>query len=80
MDKFNKYNTSYKATQAGLLTSRYYLTYKTLKHYHDKYFASDEMTAMEALASSPEFRDIPVRCDENTEMMHLTKEHGFTYF
>lgn len=70
----------YKATQAGLLASRYYLTYKTLKHFNENYFASDTMTALEALAAAPEFRDIPVRCDENTEMMQLTKEHNLQYF
>lgn len=63
------------------MQNTYYLSYLTLPHFLGVYFESAASGSfLEALASCPEFRELPVRHEEDREMWELTSSLRLPHF
>ncbi|CAL6095924.1 RNA_helicase [Hexamita inflata] len=58
-------------TDIGDLSSRYYLCYLTIPHFIQNFYSQKNENFLVALASCPEFREIPVRQTEDKEMAQM---------
>lgn len=75
------YRTRIEPTVAGLVQNTYYLSYLTLPHFLRVFFEpAESVSYLEALASCPEFRELPVRHEEDREMWELTSSLGLQHF
>ena len=59
----------------GDITSRFYLSHKTVPHFVREFFDTDR-DFIEVLCESIEFKETPVRKTENVEMLALTNQLG----